>query len=418
VIFETDYRSGMKAVVATAHYASSASRVFNILNDPSSWGQSRIPRVTSATSPFKIVLTFDGVERATISISSWNTEICQVELVLDGFADDHARLKLEAYWSEVLEMLNTRIGKGSFVIASSPGKVNVFFAVGAFLKDGFHEVASCYQALGLREKVAVEMAGNFSIGFAGPFAAESKEFVPNDARNLVYKASLELKELGANFRPEMISFTIHKSVPIAGGMAGGSADGAAALVALNELVDAGLEDSLPEAAAKLGSDVPFSLTGGTAIGLGRGEKLSSIETSAVLHWVITPSAEGLSTPDVYRKLDILRVEAGIDVSKLEQPEVPELLVAALISGNAYEVAEYMHNDLEIAALALRPGLSKTIEAGRKAGALKSMVSGSGPTIVHLALDRLHAEQIVNRLAVVGLPSFATHTSLDGTRLEN
>jgi 4-diphosphocytidyl-2-C-methyl-D-erythritol kinase len=408
----------MKAVVLTAHYASSGSRVFNILNDPSSWGQSRIPRVTSATSPSKIVLTFDGVERATILISPWNTELCQVELVLDGFSDDKARLKLEGYWSEVLEMLNTRIGKGSFVIASSPGKVNVFFAVGAFIKDGFHEVASCYQALSLREKVAVEIAGNFSISFAGPFAAESRESVPTDARNLVYKAALELKELGANFRPEMISYTIHKSVPIAGGMAGGSADGAAALVALNYLLDAGLEASLSEAAAKLGSDVPFSLWGGTAIGLGRGEKLSRVETSAVLHWVITPSSEGLSTPDVYRKLDILRVESGIDVSKLEQPEVPELLVAALISGNAYEVAEYMQNDLEIAALALRPELAKTIEAGRKAGALKSMVSGSGPTIAHLALDRVHAEQIVNRLAVAGLPSIATYTSLNGTVVEN
>jgi 4-diphosphocytidyl-2-C-methyl-D-erythritol kinase len=261
------------------------------------------------------------------------------------------------------------------------------------------------------------MAGTFSISFAGPFAAESKELVPTDARNLVYKAALELKELGANLRPEMISYTIHKSVPIAGGMAGGSADGAASLVALNGLVEAGLEGQLPEAAAKLGSDVPFSLWGGTAIGLGRGEKLSRIETSAVLHWVITPSSEGLSTPDVYRKLDILRVESGIDVSKLEQPEVPELLVEALISGNAYEVAEYMHNDLEVAALALRPELAKTIEAGRKAGALKSMVSGSGPTIAHLALDRVHAEQIVNRLAVAGLPSFATHTSLNGTVLE-
>jgi 4-diphosphocytidyl-2-C-methyl-D-erythritol kinase len=200
-------------------------------------------------------------------------------------------------------------------------------------------------------------------------------------------------------------------------MAGGSADGAAALVALDGLVGAGLDGKLSEAAAKLGSDVPFSLSGGTAIGLGRGEKLSKIETSAVLHWVITPNSDGLSTPEVYRKLDIIRVEAGMDVSKLEQPEVPESLVAALVSGNAYEVAEYMHNDLEVAALALRPELSKTIAAGKKAGSLKSMVSGSGPTIAHLALDRVHAEQIVNRLSVAGFPSFATHTSLDGTRLE-
>ncbi len=418
MIFETDHRSSTKALVATAHFASTASRVFNILNDPTSWGQKRTPRVTSATSPSKVVLTFDGVERATVHISAWNTELCQMEVVLDGFVDQASRLELETYWAEVFEMLNSRVGKGSFVIASSPGKVNVFFAVGAFLKDGFHEVASCYQGLSLREKVAVEMAGNFSIQFAGPFAGESKAFVPTDARNLVYKAGLEIKELGAKLRPEMVSYTIHKSVPIAGGMAGGSADAAAALVALNALLDAGLEAQLPEAAAKLGSDVPFSLSGGTAIGLGRGEKLNKIESSAVLHWVMTPSVEGLSTPDVYRKLDILRVEAGVDVTKMDQPEVPEQLIAALIAGNVLEIADYMHNDLEIAATALRPELATIIEAGTKAGALRSMVSGSGPTIAHLARDRVHAEQIVNRLGVAGFASIATYTSLNGATLEN
>jgi 4-diphosphocytidyl-2-C-methyl-D-erythritol kinase len=201
-------------------------------------------------------------------------------------------------------------------------------------------------------------------------------------------------------------------------MAGGSADGAAALVALNQLFSAGLEDKLSKAAVKLGSDVPFSLEGGTAIGTGRGEKLSKIETDAVLHWVMTPSQAGLSTPDVYRRLDVLRTEAGVDVSTLEIPEVPSELVAALVAGDPIEVAKYMHNDLEIAALALRPELSATIEAGKKAGALKSMVSGSGPTIAHLAKDRIHAEQIANRLAGAGLPSIATYSSVSGTRLEN
>jgi 4-diphosphocytidyl-2C-methyl-D-erythritol kinase len=296
--------------------------------------------------------------------------------------------------------------------------VNVYFAVGAFQKDGFHEVASCYQALSLREVLSVELEGKFSISFAGPFAESSKQLVPTDATNLVYKAGIALHKLSPAVRPELVGFTIHKSVPIAGGMAGGSADGAAALVALNQLFSAGLEDKLSKAAAKLGSDVPFSMQGGTAIGTGRGENLSKIETAAVLHWVMTPSQVGLSTPDVYRKLDILRTEAGVDVSTLEIPEVPSELVAALVAGDAMEVANYMHNDLEIAALALRPELAETIEAGRKAGALKSMVSGSGPTIAHLAKDRIHAEQIANRLAGAGLPSIATYTSVSGTRLEN
>jgi len=418
VIFETDFRQAVSASVATAYFASSAARVFSILSDPSSWGQTRTPRVSSASSPSKVVLSFEGVERATVSISSWRTDFCQIEVVLDGFPDDLAKAELESYWLEIWKMLVGRLGTRSSVVASSPAKVNVFFAVGAFLKNGFHEVASCYQALNLREIVSVELEGRFSIDFAGPMATLCKQAVPTDASNLVYKAALAIRKLNTNVLPELVSFVIHKSVPIAGGMAGGSADGAAALVALENLFDVDLGPQLPKVAAKLGSDVPFSLLGGTAIGTGRGEKLSKIETDAILHWVMTPSSAGLSTPDVYRKLDVMRTEFGVDVSTLEKPEVPEELVSALISGDAAEVARYMHNDLEVAALALRPELADTIEAGRKAGALKSMVSGSGPTIAHLAKDRIHAEQIANRLAGVGLPSIATYTSVSGTRLEN
>ena len=418
MIFETDFRQAASASVATAYFASSASRVFSILNDPSSWGQTRTPRVSSASSPSKVVLSFEGVERATVSISSWRTDFCQIEVVLDGFPDDLAKAELESYWLEIWKMLVGRLGTRSSVVASSPAKVNVFFAVGAFLKNGFHEVASCYQALNLREVVSVELEGRFSIDFAGPMATLCKQAVPTDASNLVYKAALAIRKLNTNVLPGLVSFVIHKSVPIAGGMAGGSADGAAALVALENLFDVDLGPQLPKVAAKLGSDVPFSLLGGTAIGTGRGEKLSKIETDAILHWVMTPSSAGLSTPDVYRKLDVMRTEFGVDVSTLEKPEVPAELVSALISGDAAEVARYMHNDLEVAALVLRPELADTIEAGRKAGALKSMVSGSGPTIAHLAKDRIHAEQIANRLAGVGLPSIATYTSVSGTRLEN
>ena len=417
MIFETDFRQSTAALVATTYFSASAARVFNILNDPSSWGQSRTPRVSSATLPSKIVLSFDGIERATVSLTSWSTDFCQLEVVLDGFPDESAKADLESYWVAIWKMLVARLGTRPSVIASGPAKVNVFFAVGAFLKNGFHEVASCYQALSLREVISVELEGRFSISFAGPFAESSKQLVPTDATNLVYKAGAALQKLNPAVMPQLVAFTIHKSVPIAGGMAGGSADGAAALVALDSLFAAGLEAKLSKVASKLGSDVPFSLEGGTAIGTGRGENLSKIETGAVLHWVMTPSQVGLSTPDVYRRLDVMRTEAGVDVSTLEQPVVPAELVAALVAGDATEVANYMHNDLEIAALALRPELATTIEAGRKAGALKSMVSGSGPTIAHLAKDRIHAEQIASRLAGVGLPSIATYTSVSGTRSE-
>lgn len=418
MIFETDFRQVNPASVAIAYFSTGSARVFNILNDPSSWGQTRTPRVSSSISPSKIVLSFEAYERATVSISSWRTDFCQLEIVLDGYQDDSARAQLEAYWLDIWKMLVSRLGTRLSVVSSSPAKVNVFFAVGAFLKNGFHEVASCYQALSLREVLSVELEGRFSIDFAGPLVTQSKEAVPTDATNLVYKAGIALKKLNPVVLPELVSFVIHKSVPVAGGMAGGSADGAAALVALDRLFDADLETQLPKVAAKLGSDVPFSLQGGTAIGTGRGEKLSKIETNAILHWVMTPSQVGLSTPDVYRKLDVMRTESGVDVSILEMPVVPSELIAALVSGDALEVSKYMHNDLEIAALALRPELADTIDAGRKAGALKSIVSGSGPTIAHLAKDRIHAEQIVNRLAGAGLSSIATYTSVSGTRLES
>jgi 4-diphosphocytidyl-2-C-methyl-D-erythritol kinase len=303
------------------------------------------------------------------------------------------------------------------VVASSPAKVNIYFAVGSFLKDGFHKVASCYQALSLREKVLVESSVHFSIDFAGDYKLQSEASVPKDKSNLVYKAGDELIALGAKSGAEKVSFLINKSVPIAGGMAGGSADAAASLVALNELNQSGLEDRFQEAASKLGADVPFSLIGGTAIGLGRGQVLSKIKVETVLHWVMSPSSFGLSTPQVYRKLDVMRINEGVDVAHLEEPAVPEDLIVALQSGDVKSIANLMHNDLEVAAIAIRPELANILDAGRKAGSLRSMVSGSGPTIAHLAKDRVHAEQIANRLHNAGYEAIVTYTSQSGTRLE-
>jgi 4-diphosphocytidyl-2-C-methyl-D-erythritol kinase len=417
VIFENDYRLVNRATVGWSYFRCNASRLYSVMTDPASWGQQIQPRITATTNPSKIVFSFEGRERVTVNIQSWSSELCAAEIVIEEVSELGSQASQEKYWSEVCQGLGHRLNSSPVVVASSPGKLNVFFAVGAFLKDGFHEIASCYQALSLREKVVVELTGEFSIGFAGPFANQSKQHVPTDTSNLVYRAGVQLGELGSSVDPSLVSFLIHKSVPIAGGMAGGSADAAAALVALNELFGADLDNQLEKAAAKLGSDVPFSLIGGTAIGLGRGELLEAVNSEAILHWVVTPSLIGLSTPDVYRKLDVMRIEAGIDVSSLEAPTIPAELIEALVSGDVETVAEYMHNDLEIAALALRPELELTIKAGMKAGALRSMVSGSGPTIVHLAKDRVHAEQILSRLALAGYPSVASFTSLTGTYLE-
>ena len=416
--FETDFRHQSPAVTAVAHFSCAAARLFAVLSDPSSWQTEPTPRVTASTASTRVVFSFDGEIRATAEITSWSNELSSFQLVIEGFKDELSKENQEQYWSQVVTLLSKRLNGPVVKVASSPGKVNIYFAVGSFLKNGFHEVASCYQALSLRERVAVELTGKFEIAFAGSYAQLSQTQVPKDRTNLVYKAGSELVAKGADLNLDLVSFWINKSVPIAGGMAGGSADAAAALVALNELSGAGLEGQLEQIAANLGSDVPFALKGGTAVGVGRGEKLSAIANQSILHWVMTPSSLGLSTPEVYRKLDLMRVASGVDATKIEQPEVPLELIDALVTGDPVAVAELMHNDLEIAALELRPELAETIELGRKAGALRSMVSGSGPTIAHLAKDRLHAEQIANRLGVSGVPSIATYTSTAGTYLEN
>jgi len=414
VIFETDHRAIEPTLVGASIISGNLAQTFNILKDPTSWGQAEAPRVVNATEHSKIVFSFDGERKAVAKVSPWNSNVTELELVISGNSAGKDEIK---YWNSVVEMLRKRLNNPPIVVASSPGKVNVYFAVGAFLKDGFHDVASCYQALSLRERVLVELTGSFSIDFAGPFEAESQLLVPRDSTNLVYQAGEQLKALGSSLGSDKVSFLIHKSVPIAGGMAGGSADAAAALVALNSLFGWGLEDQLPEAAANLGSDVPFSLMGGTAIGVGRGEVLTKVQDGPALHWVMTPNQAGLSTPQVYRQLDVMRVNQGIDVSSLEAPQVPEELLEALASGDVVEVAKLMHNDLEIAAVAMLPELADTLEAGRKAGSLRSMVSGSGPTIAHLAKNAIHAEQIATRLHSAGYPSIVTYTSNSGTRLE-
>jgi 4-diphosphocytidyl-2-C-methyl-D-erythritol kinase len=418
VIFETDHRSSEPTLVGLAILSGNLGQIFNILKDPSSWAQSETPRVVNSIDKAKIVFSFNGERKAVATVSAWNSNVTELEIVISGTVDSQAGKVQIKYWNEVVVMLQQRLNTPPIVVASSPGKVNIYFAVGAFLKDGFHDVASCYQALSLREKVLVELTGNFSIDFAGPLEQESQLLVPKDSTNLVYRAGEELKVLGSAMGSEKVSFLIHKHIPIAGGMAGGSADAAASLVALNSLFGAELDDKLPEAAANLGSDVPFSLMGGTAIGVGRGEVLTKVKDGPTLHWVITPNLVGLSTPQVYRQLDIMRVNKGIDVSALEAPEVPEELIEALAGGDVLAVAKLMHNDLESAAVVMLPELAETLEAGRKAGSLRSMVSGSGPTIVHLAKNAIHAEQIATRLLAAGYPSLVAYTSNSGTRLES
>lgn len=290
------------------------------------------------------------------------------------------------------------------VTASAPGKTNLFFAVGPLLEDGFHDVASVYLALDLREDVTVSPAETWSVTVSGNISAEQIASVPTGEGNLVVQAAKHVAKL-ANVSGQPTAFAIDKHVPVAGGMGGGSADAAAALLAVNALWCTGVESKLIES-VELGADVPFALAGGIAIGLGRGEVLTQIDSVPEINLVLVTSDEGLSTPAVYKRLDALRAARGVDPTFAPEAVVPEELIRALQSGDQAAIAALLRNDLQEAALDLRPDLKKTIDAGIAAGALTGFVSGSGPTIAFLVADTDSAESLAQKLHIQGYRALA------------
>lgn len=304
------------------------------------------------------------------------------------------------------------------VSASAPGKINIFFKVGALKSDGYHDVLSIYQALDIRETVKVADSSRWKVSVSGALSEEQIAAVPTGEDNLVVRAAKSIGQLANLRRVSELSFEITKNVPVAGGMGGGSADAAAAMLAVDELWDTQVDgEALMKAAAELGADIPFALLGGTAIGIGRGDKLDPIDDVQKLHWVLVPMDVGLSTPRVYAKLDEMRAAKGQDPTLVPVPQVPHELIDALVHGDAREVAKHLHNDLQDAAVALMPELSITMHAGLAAGALAAMVSGSGPTIAMLAESEEAAESIANHLAFEGYIAIPTFGPAKGTLLE-
>lgn len=305
------------------------------------------------------------------------------------------------------------------ISVSAPGKINIFFKVGALQENGFHEVLSVYQALDLRETVNVSAADSWQVSVSGALSAEQIAAVPTGEENLVVRAAKSIAELAGLDNPHPVNFEITKNVPVAGGMGGGSADAAAALLAVDELWCTGVDgEALLHKAAELGADIPFALIGGTAIGVGKGDDLEPIDDVNQLHWVLVPMDAGLSTPRVYAKLDEIRAARGEDPELVATPSKPRELISALQFGDAREVAKYLHNDLQEAAVALMPELSITMHAGLAAGALAAMVSGSGPTVAMLAESAAAAESIANHLAFEGYIAIPTHGPAKGTLMEH
>ena len=275
-----------------------------------------------------------------------------------------------------------------------PAKVNLQLSVGPRRDDGYHDLMTVFHSVSLFDEVTVRPADRASVRVTGQDASQ----VPTGRTNLAARAARALAAAVKRGGQSEVQIEIRKRIPIAAGLAGGSADAAATLVACNELWQAGLTQAeLSEIAAGLGSDVPFALLGGTAIGQGRGERLTAALAAGTYHWVLAFATGGLSTPDVYAACDRLR-----DAAPVAPPELSTGLMAALRSGDPAAVGLQLSNDLQPAAVSLRPDLRRALAAGEESGALGAIVSGSGPTCAFLAADARQAGELAVALTGAGV----------------
>ncbi len=330
--------------------------------------------------------------------------------------------------------------------AQAHGKVNLHLGVGEVREDGFHDLVTVFQSLSLTDTVTLtELLPEADNEAPNPESVSGKDLdtgdvvteltvegsvpglqsVPRDATNLAWRAVVKVVERvrsqrsagklssglsavqGLDVIPGRVALHIKKGIPVAGGMAGGSADAAAALVAANAWLGNLLtHDELLEIAAELGSDVPFCLVGGTVIATGRGEKMAPMLSRGTYWWVLAISKQGLKTPDVFAKLDELRAQGKLNYPSYDTSDI----ALALAAGNPIEVGAELVNDLHIPAVSLRPDLRKTLSAGQSAGALSGIISGSGPTCAFLCRDEDHAREVADELsdAQVALATVVAH----------
>ena len=281
------------------------------------------------------------------------------------------------------------------VVVRVPGKVNLQLSVGPLGSDGFHEVVSVFQAISIFDDVTVRHVpegDGITLTASGP----TSHGVPLDSSNLAYKAAeLMIARYGTSS-----DFTIHlkKEIPVAGGMAGGSADAAGVIAGIDALCGLNLSrDEMESIAAELGSDVPFSIAGGIAVGRGRGDQLTPALARGTYHWVVAMAGSGLSTPAVYKECDRLR--EGLDIAR---PQTSDQLLQALRAADARAVGEFLTNDLQAAACSLRPTLRLVLDVGEEYGALGGIVSGSGPTVVFLVEDEERALDLTVALSASGV----------------
>jgi 4-diphosphocytidyl-2-C-methyl-D-erythritol kinase len=276
------------------------------------------------------------------------------------------------------------------VTATAPAKVNLSLGVGPVRDDGYHPLATVYQAVGVYDDVTVRSADRTTVSVTGEGVDVSD--VPDDETNLALRAALLLA--ARHGIGDGVQMSIRKRIPVAGGLAGGSTDAAAALVACDALWGTRTpREEMAAIAARVGSDVPFCLVGGTAVGSGRGEAVTPAMTRGGYWWVLAVADDGLSTPAVYREFD--RMHARVPAP---DPEIPDPLMAALRAGDVEKLGRSLSNDLQRAAFRLRPELEELVGRGLEATAHGALVSGSGPTCLFLAESEAHAAQVRDRLA--------------------
>lgn len=282
----------------------------------------------------------------------------------------------------------------SEVTVRAPAKINLHLGVGPLRPDGFHTLATAYQAVSLFSTVTASPAAHWSVTCDGQAGIDISG-VPLDDANLALRAARLLAQRAGVEQP--VALHIDKGIPVAGGLAGGSADGAAALLACDTLWELGTPlDELLAIAGALGSDVPFALVGGSAAGHGRGELVTPMEDNGAWTWVVLTFGEGMSTPAVYGEYDVLH--AGV---RLAEPEIPSALVDALRTGDVAALGKAVGNDLQPASLRLRPALVEPLRAGLDATAYTALVSGSGPTCLFLCSDPDHAGRVAAVLSAYG-----------------
>lgn len=297
----------------------------------------------------------------------------------------------------------------------APGKINVFMRVGAVRGDGYHDVATAYQAVSLYEDVRAYPADDISVSFRG--SIDTSGLCTDDSNLAVKAAKLLAKRTGHGGG---VRLEIDKHVPVAGGMGGGSADAAATLVACDALwgTDLGREELLA-LAARLGADVPFALVGGTAIGTGRGDRLSPALATGQFHWVLALPEGQLSTPEVYRELDRHRERHAGEIAPAQRsPSVDAIVLQALRAGDAPLLAEALVNDLQAPAIHLAPAIAGILEIGESGGALAGIVSGSGPTVAFLAADLDSALDLQIALSASRVTAVRATGPVHGARVMN